>query len=84
MRAAAGAGRLWRRELPLAVTVGDLVVDGQADLVWDDGDRLVVVDYKTDVAIGSAEPSYRRQIGLYADALARAYGREVDAVLLRV
>ncbi len=84
VRAAAAGGRLWRRELPLAVTVDDVVIDGQADLVWDDGDRLVVVDYKTDVAIGPAEPSYRRQIALYADALARAYGRTVDAVLLRV
>jgi ATP-dependent exoDNAse (exonuclease V) beta subunit len=84
VRAAAAAGRLWRRELPLAVSVGDLVVDGQADLVWDDGDALVVVDYKTDVDLTPGEPAYRRQIALYADALARAYGRRVEAVLLRV
>ncbi|MGE0816439.1 MAG: UvrD-helicase domain-containing protein [Vicinamibacterales bacterium] len=84
VRAAAAGGRLCRRELPLAVASDDVVVDGQADLVWDDGDRLVVVDYKTDVAIGPAEPSYRRQVALYADALSRAFGRDVDAVLLRV
>lgn len=77
-------GRLFRRELPLVLTAGDVVVDGQADLVWDDGDRLVVVDYKTDVDLSPGEPSYRRQIGLYADALAKAYGRDVEAVLLRV
>jgi ATP-dependent exoDNAse (exonuclease V) beta subunit len=58
-------------------------LDGLADFVWDDGDRLVVVDYKTDVAIGPVEPSYRRQIAPYADALSRAYGRQVNAVLLR-
>lgn len=52
--------------------------------MWDDGDRLVVIDYKTDVDLSPGEPSYRRQIGLYADALTTAYGRAVDAVLLRV
>ena len=83
-RAAQAEGRLFRRELPLVLTVDGVVVDGQADLVWDDGDRLVVIDYKTDVDLAPGEPSYRRQIGLYADALTKAYGRAVDAVLLRV
>ena len=83
-RAAQVEGRLFRRELPLVLTVAGVVVDGQADLVWDDGDRLVVIDYKTDVDLSPGEPSYRRQIGLYADALAQAYGRAVEAVLLRV
>ena len=83
-RAAQAEGRLFRRELPLVLTVDGVVVDGQADLVWDDGDRLVVIDYKTDVDLSPGEPSYRRQIGLYADALTKAYGRAVDAVLLRV
>ncbi|MEZ5419706.1 MAG: UvrD-helicase domain-containing protein [Vicinamibacterales bacterium] len=84
VRAASAAGRLARRELPLTVAAGEVMVDGQADLVWDDGDRLVVADYKTDVDLAPGEASYRRQIALYADALGRAYGRPVDAVLLRV
>lgn len=43
-----------------------------------------MVDYKTDVDLSPGEPSYRRQVGLYADVLARSYGRRVEAVLLRV
>jgi ATP-dependent helicase/nuclease subunit A len=83
-RVAAASGRLCRRELPLAITMGDVVVDGQADLVFDDGDRLLIVDFKTDVEIGAAEPSYRRQVALYVDAVGRAYGRSAAGVLLRV
>ena len=82
--AAQAEGRLFRRELPLVLTADGVVIDGQADLVWDDGDRLVLIDYKTDVDLSPGEPSYRRQVGLYADALAQAYGRDVEAVLLRV
>jgi hypothetical protein len=83
-RAARGAGRACRRELPLSVVVDGIVVDGQADLAFDDGDRWIVVDVKTDVEIAGAEPSYRRQVALYADAIARAYGRPAQGVLLRV
>jgi ATP-dependent exoDNAse (exonuclease V) beta subunit len=83
-RAARGAGRACRRELPLSVVVDGIVVDGQADLAFDDGDQWIVVDVKTDVEIAGAEPSYRRQVALYADAIARAYGRPAQGVLLRV
>jgi len=83
-RAAAAAGRACQRELPLAAMAGDVLVDGQADLAFDDGASWVVVDFKTDVAIDSAEPAYRLQVAFYADALARAYGRPVEALLVRV
>ncbi len=83
-RAAAAAGRACQREWPLAAMVGDVLVDGQADLAFDDGASWVVVDFKTDVAIDSAEPAYRLQVALYADALNRAYGRPVEALLVRV
>ena len=83
-RAAAVAARGCQRELPLAVMVGDELVDGQADLAFDDGDRWVVVDFKTDIDLAGAESVYRLQVALYADALSRAYGRPVEAMLLRV
>ncbi len=83
-RAAMAAGRPCQREVPLAVMAGGVLVDGQADAAFDDGATWLVVDFKTDVEIASAESAYRLQVALYADAIARAYGRDVDAVLLRV
>ena len=83
-RAAVSAGRACQREVPLAVMAGDVLVDGQADAAFDDGAAWIVVDFKTDVEIASAEPAYRLQVALYADAIARAHGRDVQAVLLRV
>ena len=83
-RAAVAAGRACQREVPLAVMAGDVLVDGQADAAFDDGETWLVVDFKTDVDIAFAEPAYRLQVALYADAIARAYGRDVEAVLLRV
>ncbi len=60
------------------------IVDGQADLVWDDGDEWVVVDFKTDVEMAGAEDTYRRQVAVYVEAIARATGRPARGVLLRV
>lgn len=83
-RAAVAAGRACQREVPLAVMAGDVLVDGQADAAFDEGPSWLVVDFKTDVEIAAAEPAYRLQVALYADAIGRAYGRDVEAVLLRV
>ena len=83
-RTAVGAGRACQREMPLAAMAGDVLVDGQADLAFDDGASWVVVDFKSDVAIAGAEPAYRLQVAFYADAVSRAYDRPVEALLLRV
>jgi ATP-dependent helicase/nuclease subunit A len=89
LRAAAAErrGRCFR-ELPLTYRdpAGGFV-DGVADLAFaepgDGGERWIVVDYKTDARPGSID-AYRAQVGLYADALARATGRPVTGVLLAV
>ena len=83
-RAAQAAGRSCRREVSLGVVVDGVVVDGQADLLFDDGDRWLVVDFKTDVEITGSEAVYQRQVALYMDAAARATGQRVEGVLLRV
>jgi ATP-dependent exoDNAse (exonuclease V) beta subunit len=44
----------------------------------------VVVDFKTDAELGTAEPAYRRQVALYAAAVARATSRPARAVLMRI
>ena len=82
-RAAAAAGRVCRREVPLVVALGGVLVDGQADLLWDDGDRWMVVDFKTDVALGGTVEAYTRQVAVYLEALSRATGRPASGTLLR-
>jgi ATP-dependent exoDNAse (exonuclease V) beta subunit len=83
-RAALAAGRSCRREVALGVVVDGVVVDGQADLLFDDGERWLVVDFKTDVEITGSEAIYQRQVALYMDAVARASGLAVEGALLRV
>jgi ATP-dependent helicase/nuclease subunit A len=63
--------------------VGGVVVDGQADLLWDEGDGWMVLDFKTDVALGDSVPAYARQVALYVEALRRATGRPARGALLR-
>ncbi len=82
-RTALAAGRVCRREVPLVVTVGGVLVDGQADLLWDDGDGWMVVDFKTDLDLGTNLELYTRQVALYLEALTRATGRPATGVLLR-
>ncbi|MEE9456417.1 MAG: PD-(D/E)XK nuclease family protein, partial [bacterium] len=69
----AAAAPAYYREMPFAVAVGDAVVMGTADLVYETAEGLVVVDYKTDEAGGArrAEGKYGDQMAVYAAALAR-------------
>jgi ATP-dependent exoDNAse (exonuclease V) beta subunit len=83
-RRARDAGHACHRELPLSIVIDGVLIDGQADLVFDDGEGWVVVDFKTDAEIGEADDVYRRQIALYAAALMKATGRPARGVLLRV
>ena len=83
-RAAQAAGQSCRREVSLGVVVDGVVVDGQADLLFDDGDGWLVVDFKTDVEITGSEQVYQRQVALYMDAAGRTMGRRVEGALLRV
>jgi ATP-dependent exoDNAse (exonuclease V) beta subunit len=82
-RAAQAAGRVCRREAPLAVALDGVIVDGQADLLWDDGDRWMVVDFKTDIDLQAGTDAYRRQVALYLETLHRATGRPATGALLR-
>jgi ATP-dependent exoDNAse (exonuclease V) beta subunit len=68
---------------PRSSTVA-VLVDGQCDLAYEDRDGWVVVDFKTDVVLSASDDAYRRQLALYADAIARATGRPARGVLLRV
>lgn len=84
VRQAVAAGRFWR-EVPVAAPLGDGIVEGFIDLLYEREGGLVVVDYKTD-AIDAPETAetaqrYRLQGGAYALAAQRATGKPVREVV---
>jgi ATP-dependent exoDNAse (exonuclease V) beta subunit len=88
LRRAANAARggRCRRECPVGVEIGGgLLVEGVIDAAFlEDGLGWTVVDFKTDVEIAGRVEEYRRQVGLYAEAVGRATGVQAQGVLLRV
>jgi ATP-dependent exoDNAse (exonuclease V) beta subunit len=82
---AARAGRC-RRECPVAIVDDDgVLVEGVVDAAFAEVDGAwTVVDFKTDVEVAGRLDDYRRQVGVYAAAVARATGAPARAVLLRV
>ena len=75
-----------RREAPVTITLKDgTVLEGVVDLAFEEAGVWTVVDYKTDREIeSSGDARYRRQVGLYASAIALASGQPATAVLIRV
>jgi ATP-dependent exoDNAse (exonuclease V) beta subunit len=60
------------------------IVDGQVDLAYETDKGWVVIDFKTDIEIASAQDAYKQQVALYAEAVAKATGQPATGVLLRV
>jgi ATP-dependent exoDNAse (exonuclease V) beta subunit len=77
-------GRACRREAAVSIVVDGTLIDGQVDLAFETPDGWVVVDFKTNAEIGASEESYRRQVALYAHAIAQVTQRPARGVLLRV
>jgi ATP-dependent helicase/nuclease subunit A len=78
--------RHWR-EVYIGVPYETGVLEGYIDLLYDDDDGLVVVDYKTDAWRNEAEldtkvERYSVQLQAYADAVRTAVGREVAGAIL--
>lgn len=88
-REAESKGRRVWREAPVSLRVDDRsgmprLVDGQVDLAYESDEGWVVVDFKTDIEIVSAQDAYKQQVALYAGAVSAATGRPAAGVLLRV
>ena len=83
-RLAVAAGRLCHREAPVSLVRDGALIDGQVDLAFDSADGWQVVDFKTDAELGASEDLYRRQVALYAEAIAAITGRPATATILRV
>ncbi|MBS2040873.1 UvrD-helicase domain-containing protein [bacterium] len=75
------ASPLWQpgwREVPLSCPVAEgVVLEGVADLVFQNQDGYTVVDFKSD----GDRPEYHQQLAGYAQALSQATGSKVRAVL---
>ncbi len=88
-RAALKAGRRVWREAPVSLRLDDedgqaRLVDGQVDLAYETDAGWIVVDFKTDIEIASAQDAYKQQVALYVEAVRRATGQPASGVLLRV
>ena len=86
VKRAVASGRLWR-EVPVAVGMGGGSLHGFIDLLFEEHDGLVVVDYKTDRVrqdeTAEAVQRYRLQGGAYAHAIQQLTGKPVkEAIFL--
>jgi len=76
-----------RRETPITFEedAGRALVEGVVDLAFEEDGVWTVVDYKTDRELAAlGEERYRRQVALYANAIARATGQPARGVIVRV
>ncbi len=84
VKRAVASGRLWR-EVPVAVGMGGGSLHGFIDLLFEEPDGLVVVDYKTDSVradeTAEAVRRYHLQGGAYAHAIQQLTGRPVKQVV---
>ena len=82
-RGAAHAGNC-RRETPITVYDNGVLVEGVVDLAFLEDGSWSVVDFKTDREVEKEIAVYRRQVVLYAAAIARATGQPATAMLMQV
>ena len=84
VRRAVASSKYWR-EVPVAVPVGQGVLEGFIDLLFQENGGLVLVDYKTDAVdsqnLDETVTRYNLQAGAYALAAQRATGRSVTEVV---
>ena len=73
-----------RRETPVTLAKEGTLVEGVADLAFLEGDTWTVVDFKTDGELETRLENYRKQVGIYAEAITLATGQKAEAILMRV
>ena len=83
---AAEARGACRRETPVTMVDDEgTLVEGIVDLAFEEDGVWTVVDYKTDRELRTiGEDQYRRQVALYASAIAQATGHKATGVIVRL
>jgi len=71
VRRAVASGAYWR-EIPIGMTLGDQVLEGYIDMVFEAGDGLEIVDYKTDGIQPDEIPARMRQYEVQGAAYCHA------------
>ena len=73
------------RELPFLLTVEEgKLLEGTIDLAFQEEDRWIVVDFKTDVHLKPDDPGYRRQVRWYVYGLTQITGQPAEGWLLGI
>jgi ATP-dependent helicase/nuclease subunit A len=73
------------REVPITWLAPDgMLLEGTIDLAFEDGDELVVLDFKTDRELTTDFDQYRRQVDVYCRALSSVRAKPARGILLRV
>jgi len=81
---AASTGRC-RREAPVTMRLEDgIMIEGVVDLCFQEDDKWILVDYKTDFEIEGRVEEYAHQVRLYSQAISRAVHKPVESFLLRI
>ena len=84
VRLAERAGRC-ERELPITWKAPDgTLIEGAADLVFEDLTGLTVVDFKTDRELAGDLEQYRRQLAVYCQALGSLRNVSTRGILARI
>ena len=88
-RAAQAAGRRVWREAPVSLRIDEgsgtpEMVDGQIDLAYETEQGWMVIDFKTDLEIATAQDAYVRQVSIYLDAVTRATGKPATGLILKI
>ncbi len=74
-----------RRETPVTWLDRDgKLIEGVLDLAFEEEDAWTILDFKTDAEIGGDERHYRRQVSLYAAAVARATAKKANGILFQI
>ena len=81
---AAKDGRCYR-ETPVTLRIdGCGLVEGFVDLAFERDGEMLVVDFKTDRELDGAMETYRRQVQIYAHAIATATGLPARGLLMKI
>ena len=84
VRSAAAANQCWR-ECPVLWKAPDgFLIEGTVDVVFEEGDGVTVLDFKTDREPSELTEEYERQLGIYCEAFASLRRKPARGVLVRV
>ena len=84
VRTASAAGRC-ARECPILWRAPDgSIVEGTVDVVFEEGDDVFVMDFKTDREPAELKDQYERQLTLYCRAFSALRSRRARGVLVRI